>query len=85
MPHEARKVGVAGVRKMMECPMAGDGIDEVTGKVDVYKLCPEKGDSIMIVNCGTHYEVRHHHWDLPPLLLTDEDIERLRRGQITWN
>lgn len=66
-------------------PMS-DGIDEKTGTIDVYKLCPEEGDSIMIVNCGSHYEVRHHHWDsVPPLFLTEEDIEMLKRGQIKWN
>ena len=65
--------------------MKGDGIDEVSGTVDVYKLCPEPGDSIMIVNCGTHYEVRHHHWEPQPMTLTPEDIELLKQGLITWN
>lgn len=61
------------------------GIDEETGLVDVYELCPERGDSIMIVNCGDHYEVHHRHWGTVPPFLTDEDIEMLKRGQITWN
>ena len=65
--------------------MSRDGIDEKTGTVDVYKLCPQQGDSIMIVNCGTHFEVRHHHWEQSPLVLTEQDIEMLKRGQITWN
>ena len=65
--------------------MSKDGIDEKTGKVDVYALCPEQGDSIMIVNCGDHYEIRHHHWEEQPLLLTDNDIEQLKHGLVTWN
>lgn len=62
-----------------------DGIDEKSGTVNVYKLLPEPGDSLMIVNCGTHFEIRHHHWSKPPLALTDEDIEKLKQGSIVWN
>jgi hypothetical protein len=62
-----------------------DGIDEELGTVNVYQLCPEKGDSIMIINCGTHYEVRHQHWDSQPFVLTEQDIENLKEGRITWN
>lgn len=62
-----------------------DGIDEATGTVDVYSLCPNPGDSIMVVNCGSHFEVRHHHWEETPLNLTDKDVTNLRQGLITWN
>jgi len=65
-----------------------EGINEETGHVDVYALLPNAGDSVMIVNCGDHFEVRHHSWSPggePPLYLTDEDIERLKQGVITWN
>jgi hypothetical protein len=62
-----------------------DGINQVTGDVNVYDLLPEQGDSMMIVNCGTHYEIRYHRWELPPLILTDEDIEALRNGRVVFN
>ncbi len=65
--------------------MSKKGIDEVSGTLDVYKLCPEPGDSIMVVNCGTHYEVRHHHWEQQPFGLTDLDIEMMKRGELTWH
>lgn len=66
-------------------PPMSDGIDEKTGMVNVYQLLPEPGDSLMIVNCGTHFEIRHHHWTTPPLVLTEQDIEKLKQGLITWN
>lgn len=68
--------------------MATDGIDEENGIVDVYKLLPKRGDSIMIVNCGDHFEVRHHKWavqQVPAIELTPHDIECLKQGRITWN
>ena len=70
---------------MREPALVSDGVDVKRGTVNVYELLPEQGDSLMIVNCGTHYEIRHHHWSVPPLLLTDDDIERLKEGRITWN
>ena len=68
--------------------MSVEDIDEKTGLVNVYALLPKPGDSVMIVNCGDHYELRQHTWTVtgaPPLLLTDHDIERLKQGIITWN
>lgn len=65
--------------------MSRDGIDEKNGTVNVYELLPEPGDSVMIVNCGSHFEVRHHHWEKQPFHLTAEDIEKLKQGHITWN
>ena len=65
-----------------------DGIDRDKGIIDVYKLLPKRGDSLMIVNCGSHFEVLQHPWaatNEPPLLLTEEDIESLKQGTITWN
>ena len=67
---------------MIHCMSA---IDEKTGTVNVYDLLPAHGDMIVITNCGDHFEIRHHHFTWPPLLLTDEDIEQLRQGRITWN
>lgn len=61
------------------------GINEKTGTIDVYELCPERGDSVMIVNCGTHFEVRQHFWEQQSLFLTDDDIERLKQGIIIWH
>jgi len=63
-----------------------DGIDELTGTVDVYRLCPNEGDSIMVVNCGTHFELRHHSWNTTePFGLTAQEVDDLRQGLITWN
>ena len=62
------------------------GIDEDSGTVNVYAACPNKGDSVMIVNCGDHFEVRHHSRQLPPeATLTDDELRRLHQGQITWH
>ena len=55
-----------------------DGIDEETGTVDVYSLCPNQGDSITIINCGTHYEMRHRQWVFGEIELTDKAVARLR-------
>lgn len=60
-------------------------IDSDTGDINIYDLLPEPGDSMMVVNCGTHYEIQRHSWSPPPLYLTDEDIEKIKQGRITWN
>lgn len=68
--------------------IATKGIDEEAGTLDVYAMLPEPGDSVMIVNCGDHFEIRHHSWKpngIPPLYLTEQDIERLKHGVIVWN
>ncbi len=62
-----------------------DGIDEESGTVNVYALCPEPGDSVMIVNCGETFEIRRHRWDVNPLILTDHDIDNLKSGRIIWH
>lgn len=63
-----------------------DAINQQTGMVNVYKLLPNPGDSLLIVNCGTHFEVRHQQVSpTPTLYLTDEDIERIRDGTMIWN
>jgi hypothetical protein len=65
-----------------------DGIDRDKGIIDVYRLLPKRGDSLMIVNCGSHFEVRQRSWSQtrePPLLLTEEDFESMKQGTITWN
>jgi hypothetical protein len=65
-----------------------DGIDKETGVIDVYALLPEKGDSVMIVNCGDHFEIKHHSWSqssVPPIFLTEEDIRFIQQGRIVWN
>lgn len=64
-------------------PMSG--IDQKTGTICLYDLIPQQGDSLVVVNCGTHFEIRYQHTPItPPLDLTDEDIEKLRKGEITW-
>ena len=65
--------------------MSSGGIDQKTGTINVYELLPRAGDSLVVTNCGSHFEIRHHHFETPPLTLTDEDIARLSQGQIVWN
>jgi hypothetical protein len=60
-------------------------INQKTGSFNVYEALPEDGDTIIITNCGSHFEIKYHHWSTPPLLLTDTDIELLKQGRITWN
>jgi hypothetical protein len=62
-----------------------DGIDQKRGIINVYELLPEAGDSVTVMNCGTHFEIRHHHWTVPPLALTDADIENLKAGRVVWH
>lgn len=62
-----------------------DGIDQKKGTINVRILCPEPGDTVVVVNCGSHYEVRHQNWTAEPLYLTDEDIEQMRMGEIIWH
>ena len=61
------------------------GIDEKTGNLNVYDMLPEHGDTIVVTNRDSHFEISYHHWSAPPLLLTEVDIERLKQGLITWN
>jgi hypothetical protein len=64
------------------------GIDEKRGIVHLNEIIPEVGDSVMIVNCGDHFELTQHSWKVapvPPVHLTDEDIQRLKQGTINWH
>jgi hypothetical protein len=61
------------------------GWDDKLGSIDLYELLPLEGDTLIVQNCGDHFEINHHHWTKPPLLLTDRDIEQLKQGLITWN
>lgn len=68
--------------------MSRHGIDEDEGTVNVYKACPKEGDSVMIVNCGDHFEVRHHSRTIPTTTeaaLTEDDISQLQLGTIIWH
>jgi hypothetical protein len=78
-------IALTGVHGIMTGAPVSQGIDQKTGTINVYELCPEVGDSIMVVNCGTHFEIRHHHWTVPPLALTDDDIEDLKAGRVIWH
>lgn len=52
----------------------------------MYEMLPETGDMLVVHNCGDHFTVQHYNvFATTPLLLTDDEIERLRQGQITWN
>lgn len=64
-----------------------DGIDHDDKTIDLRKLLPNQGDSVMIVNCGDHYEMSERRLVLMPeeATLTDDDLKHLRRGTITWN
>jgi len=82
-----RKLGNAGARNGEERIMV-NVIDEEDGTVNVYKLLPNPGDSVMIVNCGNRFEIRHHSWvegEGGMLMLTEEDIDKLTAGRIVWN
>ena len=63
--------------------MSSDDIKD-DGTINVYKLCPEAGDTIMVVNCGTHYEVRYPR-NNDAAQLTDEDVAALSSGRVTWH
>ena len=58
---------------------------DVSGRINLYEMLPTEGDMLVVQNCGDHFEIRHHHWAYPPLLLTDLDIDLLKQGLITWN
>lgn len=62
-----------------------DGIDHKRKTIDLMAMLPNPGDSALIVNCGTHFEVRYADGAELPLLLTDDDIEALQQGRITWH
>lgn len=60
-------------------------INETAGTIAVYELLPNAGDALTVTNRGTHYEIRYHQFELPPLKLTDEDIESILGGSIVWH
>lgn len=62
-----------------------DTIDQKRGTINVRELLPEHGDSLVVTNCGTHYEVKHLNWTQPPLSLTDDDIDALVSGKVVWH
>jgi hypothetical protein len=91
-------VSVNNIRSLLEttqkcaCNMTRDDyarlmgmIDEKLGRINLYEMLPNEGDTLVVQNCGDHFEIRHHHWSHPPLLLTDTDIELLRQGNMVWN
>jgi hypothetical protein len=85
MGHQREMMSVQGCSHDGERPVSGDGIDRDNGTINVYELLPEKGDSLTVTNCGTHFQLQHQHWTTPPLGLTDNDIENLKQGLIIWN
>jgi hypothetical protein len=74
-----------GILRRQGCSEESD-MDGKTQGICLQTAIPNEGDSIMIVNCGDHYEMHSHSWQQPsPLILTDEDIAALTAGKVTWN
>lgn len=61
-----------------------DAIDQEKGTVNLYKLCPNAGDSLMVVNYGTHFGLSYHSWDSGQLKLTAEDLADIKGDRIIW-
>jgi hypothetical protein len=63
------------------------GMNDKTGRINLYQMLPESGDILVVQNCGDHFNIQHYNVFAapPPLLLTDEEIIKLRQGQIVWN
>ncbi len=62
--------------------------DEDTGTIYLMELLPEEGDSCMIVCVGPGlYQIHRHRFveGVPPLTLTDEDIDRMKAGTINYH
>lgn len=78
-------MAMTGVETKRGSDPVSQGVNKKTGTINCYELLPEVGDSVTITNLGTHFELRQYHWSNPPLLLTDEEIERLKAGHITWH
>jgi hypothetical protein len=52
--------------------------------LDLHEMMPETGDKIIIINTGHSFEVYTIELGEPPLFLTDEEIDLLTRGEITF-
>ena len=52
---------------------------------DLTKVIPEEGDSVTIVNRGTHYYMVVHAHPTPKLSLTNEDIYNMTNGLTIWH
>lgn len=64
--------------------MAGKLVDPDAGSLNLYELLPMQGDSMWVMNCGDHYEIRYYRVVGPALTLTADDIEALKNGEITF-
>lgn len=67
--------------------MDGEDIDD-EGMLNVWRMLRNQGDSVLVVHCGDHFELRCHRFEVqpyPPMHLTDDDIEHLKQGSIVWN
>lgn len=53
--------------------------------IDLQELIPDDGDMVTIVNCGTHIEVVTQKIDFHALSLTDDELHRIRSGQMCWH
>lgn len=52
--------------------------------IDLDEMIPEQGDTVTIINCGTHLEVVQHKVCVG-MELTEEDMQAIRSGEVTWN
>lgn len=78
-------IDMTGVERRTRGTPVSQGIDKKKGVINCYELLPELGDSVTITNFGTHFELRHYHWSNPPLLLTDDEMEMIKTGHMTWH
>lgn len=63
-----------------------DGIDHKRKTIDLLRMLPKPGDSALIVNCGTHFEVSYSNgFDAEFPSLTEEDIAALQEGRVVWH
>ena len=63
-------------------------IDEDTGTVNVYRMLPQVGDSVLITNYGYFFQVQNSgpsYINQKALTLTSEDVDALREGRVTWH
>ena len=59
-------------------------INPDAGSLNLHELLPTHGDSMWVMNCGDHYEIRYYGVVGPALTLTADDTEALKNGEITF-
>lgn len=77
----------AGVQADQDMTMSNRD-DMKNGIINLQALLPQRGDSVVITNCGGHYEMveQRFDWDVvPEVALTEHDISCLKAGTINWH